>query len=73
VETEGEYTIIPELVETNLKTSKKLFDRHAHVTDKSIVILKAQQDGEYRPYRMYLGGRFVGSICTSSEYFGHSA
>lgn len=46
----------------NQRVSKKLFDRQNHVTDKAIVQLKARRDGEYEDNKLYIGGRFIGSV-----------
>lgn len=59
---DGEYPLIPGLLETDLEYARKLFDRQDNVTNKNIVMLKQEQDGSLEPYRIYLSGRFVGSV-----------
>lgn len=58
---DGAYTLIPDYVYTDLETSKKMMERQSYVTNKAIVQLKAIQDKKLEPYRVYVGGRFVGT------------
>jgi opacity protein-like surface antigen len=58
---EGSYPLIPDILYTDVETSKKMMERQEYVTDKAVVQLKAIQDGTLKPYRLYIGGRFVGT------------
>ena len=46
----------------NQSVSKKIFDRQNHVTDKALVQLRARQSGAYQDNKLYVGGRFIGSV-----------
>ncbi|NCT41056.1 MAG: hypothetical protein GW778_05295 [Alphaproteobacteria bacterium] len=59
--TDGNYEIIPGFIDTNATLSNKITDLQEHVTDKSVVMLKARENGDLKPYRLYLGARIVGT------------
>lgn len=58
---DGSYELVPGVVLTDVEVSKDIMERQRHVTDKAIVQLKAIEDGKLKPYRLYLGGRIVGT------------
>lgn len=47
---------------TDLRFSERMFDRQDDVTNKIAIALRARQTGVLEPYRLYLGGRFLGTI-----------
>ncbi len=59
---DGAYEFIPGFVNTDVEYSKKMMERQEHVTDKAVVQLKAAADGTLQPYRLYVGGRAVGTF-----------
>lgn len=59
---DGNYTIIPELVETNASYSKDMFDRQNNVTNKTAVILRHRKNQSLDPYKLYFGARAIGTI-----------
>lgn len=58
----GNYELIPGAVGTSLRYSERIFDRQDDVTNKIAVALRARQSGQLQTNRLYIGGRFVGTI-----------
>ncbi|OBY26737.1 hypothetical protein [Leisingera sp. JC1] len=47
---------------TDLRYSERMFDRQEDVTNKIATALRARQSGVLDPYRLYIGGRFLGTV-----------
>lgn len=59
---EGSYDLVPNYVQTELGYSESMFDRHENVTNKIALALRARQTGILQANRLYLGGRFTGTV-----------
>jgi hypothetical protein len=53
---------MPSLFGINRAYSQKMFDRQEYVTDKPLQQLIARQTGELEDKKLYVGGRFIGSV-----------
>jgi len=58
----GSYDIVPGYVQTELGYSDTMFDRQENVTNKISLALRARQSGILQTNRLYLGGRFTGTV-----------
>ncbi|NVK14946.1 MAG: hypothetical protein HWE35_12300 [Rhodobacteraceae bacterium] len=47
---------------TNLRYSERMFDRQEDVANKIATALRARQSGVLDPYRLYIGGRILGTV-----------
>lgn len=63
---DGRYDIVPGAVSTDAGYAARMFDRQDDVTNKTVLALRARQSGALQDYRLYLGGRFLGSVIHES-------